>query len=280
MRCLTPYLSNHNVVFLGASTQVECHRAMVVRSPIVRTLPAPVLGLFPGQGLSTALPVGTPIIPTPSVLVRVSKTRKPVAGGKALSTPRQRSQGECEIVASLGRGVNGVVASHVVEQDVFVIKIPNSKEEYFIPGKYVRSSSTAISEVTKSYANLLNVSDDELRVVEMDLTTQFAAIRLEFSEAHFREEVLASATGFEFSADVCSRDTLAYKTAGNSVAVLVDNIQRSNAHDRFYQERCDAIFRDDPEYDRLSSLATEGVIIDKPEELILQSFPGPPHKLQ
>ena len=92
-------------------------------------------------------------------------------------------------MASLGRGVNGVVASHVVEQDVFVIKIPNSKEEYFIPGKYVRPSSTAISEVTKSYANLFNVSDDELRVVELDLTTQFAAIRLEFSEAHFREEV-------------------------------------------------------------------------------------------
>ena len=124
------------------------------------------------------------------------------------------------------------------------------------------------------------MSDDELRVVEMDLTTQFAAIRLEFSEAHFREEVLASAAGFEFSADVCSRDTLAYKAAGNSVAVLVDNIQKSKAHDRFNQQRCDAIFRDDPEYDRLSSLATEGVIIDKPDGLILQSVPEPPRKLQ
>ena len=78
---------------LGASTQVDCHRAMVVRSPMVRTLPAPVLGLNPGQGLSTTLPVGTPIIDTPSVLVRVLKTRKPVAGGKALSKPRERSQG-------------------------------------------------------------------------------------------------------------------------------------------------------------------------------------------
>ena len=79
---------------------------------------------------------------------------------------------------------------------------------------------------------------------------------------------------------MCSRDTLAYKAAGNSVDVLVDRIQKSKAHDRFNQQRCDAIFRDDPEYDWLSSLATEGVIIDKPEELILQSVPGPPHKLQ
>ena len=92
--------------------------------------------------------------------------------------------------------------------------------------------------------------------------------------------MLASAAGFEFSDDVCSRDTLAYKQAGSSIATLVDGIQKSKAHDRFNQSRCDAIFRDHPEYERLSSLATDGVIIDKPEGLILQSVPEPPRKLQ
>ena len=138
----------------------------------------------------------------------------------------------------------------------------------------------AASEVTKSYANFLNVSADELKMVEIDLLAQFDAIRLEFSEAHFREEVLASAVGFSFSVDVCSRDTLAYKEAGNSVAVLVERMQKVKAHDRFNPARCDAIFRDDPEYERLSSLATDGVIIDKPEGLILQSVPEPSRKLQ
>jgi hypothetical protein len=114
----------------------------------------------------------------------------------------------------------------------------------------------------------------------MDLSAQFGAIRLEFSEAHFREEVLTSAAGFEFSTDVVSRDTLAYKAAGSSVATLVDQIQKSKAHDRFNQARCDALFRDDPEYDRLSSLATEGVIIDKPADFVRQSVPEPPRKLQ
>jgi hypothetical protein len=100
-----------------ASTQVDRHHAMVVHSPMVRGLPTPMLELNPCQGLTTTLPVGTPIITPPSVRVQVSKPRKPVAGGKAISKPRQRSQGECEVVASLGRGVNGVVASHVVEKE-------------------------------------------------------------------------------------------------------------------------------------------------------------------
>jgi hypothetical protein len=47
--------------------------------------------------------------------------------------------------------------------------------------------------------------------------------------------VLASAVGFEFSDDVCSRDTSAYKQSGSSIASLVDGIQKSKAHDRFNQ---------------------------------------------
>ena len=72
-------------------------------------------------------------------------------------------------------------------------------------------------EVTASYANLLNVSADDLSVVEIDLTAQCAAIRLELSEAHFREEVLATSVGCEFSVDVCEKDTLAYKEEGKSI---------------------------------------------------------------
>ena len=143
------------------------------------------MGLNPGQGLSTTLPVGIPVTTPSSVLVRASNTRKPVAGGKAISKPRQRTQGEWGVVDNLGIGVDVFIPAQYVEQDAFVIKIPNSKEEYFIPGKFVRENSIAIREVTQSYANLLNVSADELRMVKLDLTAQFATIRLEFSEAHF-----------------------------------------------------------------------------------------------
>ena len=127
-------------------------------------------------------------------------------------------------VDSWGIGATAVSLTHGVAEDSFVITIPGSKEEYFIQNRYVRPTSTAILEVTQSYANLLNVSADELKWVEMDLSAQFGAIRLEFSEAHFREEVLTSAAGFEFSTDVVSRDTLAYKAAGSSVATLVDQM--------------------------------------------------------
>ena len=54
----------------------------------------------------------------------------------------------------------------------------------------------------------------------------------------------------------------------------------SKAYDQFNQVRYDAIFLDGPEYGRYSSLATDGIIIDKPVELILRSIPEPPRKLQ
>ena len=273
------YLPNHNVI-LDKPTLVAGHFSGISSLPMVKRLPTPMVGVNLCEGLSTTLPKITQTLTSSSVMVRASHADKPVAGGKVLSKPRRNTKGEWGLIDSLGIGRSDVTPSPSVNEDVFVVKIPNSKDEYFIPGKYVRKNSAAINEVTVSYANLLNVSADELRVVEMDLTAQFDAIRLEFSEAHFREEVLAAAAGFQFSADVCSRDTFAYNTAGNSVAVLVDQLQKSKAHDRFNQERCDAIFRGDPEYDRLSSLATEGVIIDKPDGLILQSVPEPPRKLQ
>jgi hypothetical protein len=127
----------------------------------------------------------------------------------------------------------GVLHSDV--HDGFVIKLPKSKDEFYTPGKVVRTNARVLLEVTESYANLLNVSPEELKLVEMDLSAQFAEIRLEFSEVHFRQEVLASAAGFESSDDGCSRDTLAYRQAGSSIATFVDGIQKSKAHVRFNQ---------------------------------------------
>jgi hypothetical protein len=40
------------------------------------------------------------------------------------------------------------------------------------------------------------------------------------------------------------------------------------------------VFKDDLEYDRLYSLAADGVIIDTPDDLVLQSEPEPPRRLQ
>jgi len=245
----------------------------------MNSLPPPVGGLRQSCGLSTTLPKDVLPIPALALQTSVSRTSQPIASGKILSKPRRDVSGKPSSDSSTTH-VDSLGVLHSDVHDGFVIKLPKSKDEFYIPGKCVRNNAMALLEVTESYANLLNVSPEELKLVEMDLSAQFAEIRLEFSEVHFRQEVLASAAGFEFSEDVCSRDTLAYKQSGNSIASLVDGIQKSKAHDRFNQSRCDAIFRDDPEYERLSSLATDGVIIDKPEGLILQSVPEPPRKLQ
>jgi hypothetical protein len=74
--------------------------------------------------------------------------------------------------------------------------------------------------------------------------------------------VLADAKGFFFPEEVLSRDRLAYDTTGGSMRTLVEHMQSEKSYDRFNEARCDMVFRDDPEYDRLSSLATDGVIIN------------------
>jgi hypothetical protein len=151
----------------------------------MRGLPTPMGGLNPSHGLSTTHPVATQASTSSFVMVRASNTRQPIAGGKILTKLRHNTQGKLGVIDGLGIGFNDFKPSQKHILDEFVIKIPNSKEEYFIPGSYVRSNSTALLEVTESYANVLNVSADELKLVEIDLTAQFDAIRLEFSEAHF-----------------------------------------------------------------------------------------------
>jgi hypothetical protein len=165
-------------VILDKPTLGAGHFSSISSLPMVKRLPTPMVGVNLCEGLSTTLPKITQTLTSSSVMVRASHADKPVAGGKVLSKPRRNTKGEWGLVDSLGIGGSDVTPPPNVNEDVFVVKIPNSKDEYFIPGKYVRKNSAAISEVTVSYANLLNVSADELRVVEMDLTAQVDAIRL------------------------------------------------------------------------------------------------------
>jgi hypothetical protein len=165
-------------------------------------------------------------------------------------------------------------------EDEFRIKIPGEKHEHLIPGSYVRSVELTVTDIVKAYANSMNVSANELSLSEMDLTQIFTDIRKEFSVECFREEVLADAAGFVIPEEMVTRDTKAYKEAGSSLEVLITRIQADKASDRYNVERCDAMFKDDPEYAKLSSLARDGVIIDPPEGLVLQSEPEAPRKLQ
>ena len=156
-------------------------------------------------------------------------------------------------------------------EDEFRIKIPGEKHEHIIPGSCVRSVGLTVKDVVGAYANSLNVSANQLELLDMDLTQVFADIRREFSVECFREEVLADAADFVFPEEVLSRDTDAYREAGSSLETLISRMQASKASDRYNAQKCDAVFKDDPEYDRLSSLARDGVIIDPPDDLILQS---------
>ena len=229
------------------------------------------------------------LVPQPDAqpMCRRSKKKATVAGGKVVTrrnakatsavntgdtvvvavgpkvVKRRAKQGESLLSAMWGEGViEPLMVVDSVKDDNYVISIPGERREHLIPGSCVRSHALAVNEVVRSYAQLLNVPTTSIQLYEADLTAQFAAIRQEFSDASFREEVLADAKGFSFPEEVLSRDRLAYDTTGGSLRTLVEHMQSEKSYDRFNQARCDMVFRDDPEYDRLSSLATDGVIIN------------------
>jgi acyl carrier protein len=143
-------------------------------------------------------------------------------------------------------------------EDEFRIKIPGEKHEHLIPGSYVRSVELTVTDIVKAYANSMNVSANELSLSEMDLTQIFTDIRKEFSVERFREEVLADAAGFVIPEEMVTRDTKAYKEAGSSLEVLITRIQADKASDRYNVERCDAMFKDDPEYANCQALLEMG----------------------
>ena len=91
-------------------------------------------------------------------------------------------------------------------QDEFRIKIPGEKQEHLIPGSCVRSVELTVIDVVSAYANSLNISANQLDVLDMDLTQVFTDIRREFSVECFREEVRAEAADFVFPEEVLSRD--------------------------------------------------------------------------
>jgi hypothetical protein len=88
--------------------------------------------------------------------------------------------------------------------DEYRVSIPNKKEEFLIPGKCVRTNSTAVHELIMSYENMLSVDTDDLQIWGLDLSKQFDAIRSEFSVTRFREQVLHDASGFIFPNEIQS----------------------------------------------------------------------------
>ena len=161
----------------------------------------------------------------------------------------------------------------------FFVKIPGSVT-HLIPRSCVRTGKEAVLEVVEAYAQLIGASPSAVTIREHDFSVEFEAIREEFSVQGFHERVAADAADFVVPADVRTRDVEAYNGAGRSLVSLTGMVQTSRSGDRFNAERCDAVFPDDPEYDRLSSLARDGVVVDVPVDLELRNVPEAPRKLQ
>ena len=84
---------------------------------------------------------------------------------------------------------------------------------------------------------------------------------------------------FVVPTDVRTRDVEAYNEAGGSLVSSAGMVQTSRSGDRFNAERCNTVFMDDLENDRLSSLARDGVVVDVPVDLEVRHIPEAPRML-
>ena len=265
-----------SLVLLIATTAIVGCR-LPGNEPIVRPSPTPVtkvvsgvksvLGFRPASKSGTTSSVDSVALVLPRVSTDNSAGRGDTSGAYTSTVP----------VDVVGGG--DTMFNSLVEEDSFFIKIPGGLQ-HVIPGSCVRSISETVHEVLESYANLLNVSSSELRLQEVDLIECFTTLMDEFSTHGFHERVLADARDFVIPAEMHTRDLNAYCEYNSMLASLAAARRAERAADRFNPTRCAAIFSGAPEYDRLMSLASDGVIIDIPSELEFPSVPGPPRKLQ
>ena len=200
----------------------------------------------------------TIVEPEPATIVRVEP--EPVAIVSGESGPLHRGAGD-------GRLSN------------FVVSVPGVQRDHIIAGELVRSALSTVRDLIGLYADLLSIPDIDTANLEMNLQSQFISIREEFSDARFCLDALDDAEGFIVPVEVWSRDSEAYELR-QSLEHLVEDMQGAKSADRFNLARCQSVFAGDPEYDRLCSLASDGVIIDLPEGLVLENNPGLPRRLQ
>ena len=196
--------------------------------------------------------------------------------------PRRGTSGDLGVDRGESLGVSSVGVDRGTEdvEDSFTVNIPAGGAEHSIPGSCVRASNAAAGDVVAAYANFLNVSVDQLALWETDLREEFAAIRAEFSTLGFHERVLQKAAGFIAPVDFCTRDIELYRQHESTLEVLAAVRRAEKATDRFNPTRCTEVFAGAPEFDALMRLATDGIILDVPNDLVFPSIPEAPRWLQ
>ena len=87
-----------------------------------------------------------------------------------------------------------------------------------------------------------------------------------------------AANGFTFPIDFFPGDGIEF-THGVSVADVVRTRQHTISHRRFNEQRCRALFANDPEFDKLLALATAGAISDVAPDFVANGQPEPLRRL-
>ena len=234
---------------------------------------------------SVSADVAVPAVSTVVVKPKRGRPKKKMEGDevpKSKKATKTSNLGTSSVSGCVGGvGVSTAKANVCGREDSFRISIPNAqRDEYFVPATCIRQTNAAVHEIVSSYASLLGVEAEQLPIWGGELTRVLDELRQEFSVQGFHVRLMADAAGFVTPAAMRTRDSTAYAAAGWSLQSLVEARQQERSGDRFNVERCSAVFRDDPEYETLLTMAQSGVYIDPPPDLVLQSVPERPRTWQ
>jgi hypothetical protein len=147
---------------------------------------------------------------------------------------------------------------------------------YLVEEIFIARLETAIG-LAQDYSRLLtghlrNVNIDSLKEHLTSLASQFMREPHEIAAQEISKD-------FAWPVDTLTRDISDLKACG-SIKELIRQRQRSARESRINGERVRALFKDDPQFDKLLQLAEEGVIIDPPEDFVRLTQPPPMRPLQ
>ena len=111
------------------------------------------------------------------------------------------------------------------------------------------------------------------------LAQKLGNIKREFRTDRAINDALEDAEGFTMPAEVLHRHIDKYREQNSSLVDMLRSSVAVHKLGRFHRERCDIAFADDVKYDRLIQLATLGVVIDTPANLVRGLPQDPPRRL-
>ena len=142
-----------------------------------------------------------------------------------------------------------------------------------------QSSQTVNSacDLAKLYSGVLIQGSVEFNINKLNkLPEVIHSLASLFSKSLAEQRAEKSAGAFVFPQIIFTQDSELLSTCNGDIGLAVLAKQQSHNHERFNEERCRAVFSEDPEFSNLLDLARNGAIVDVGETFVPVADPDVP----